>query len=75
MNTAILQRCVDELRKEPFSKDYVIGMLETLIELSGSTVINKPKEQYVTEKVKELLSEEDDVPPHLRPGPIARSIS
>lgn len=36
MNINILQKCVVELQKESFSKEYVLGMLETLIE------INKP---------------------------------
>ena len=29
----ILQKCLDELNKEPFKIDKVIGMLETLIEM------------------------------------------
>lgn len=32
---SILQKCLDELNKETFRKDYVIGMLETLIEMQG----------------------------------------
>lgn len=35
MNTAILKKCLDELNKENPRKDYVIGMLETLIETAG----------------------------------------
>jgi len=35
MNTQILQKCVDELKKETFSKEYVLGMLETIIAMSG----------------------------------------
>lgn len=34
----ILQKCLDELNKEPFKIDKVIGMLETLIEMSGGSV-------------------------------------
>ena len=34
MNTKILQKCLDELNKEPFKIDKVIGMLETMIEMS-----------------------------------------
>lgn len=38
MNTRILEKCLAELQKEEFRKDYVIGMLETLIEtLPAST--------------------------------------
>lgn len=36
MNTSILTKCLEELNKENFRKDYVIGMLETLIELSAT---------------------------------------
>lgn len=32
----ILQKCLDELNKEPFKIDKVIGMLETLIEMDNS---------------------------------------
>ncbi len=47
MNGTILQKCLDELKKEDFRKDYVIGMLETLIEMSDAPkvvpmVIKKP---------------------------------
>jgi hypothetical protein len=38
MNTKILQKCLDELNKEPFKIDKVIGMLETMIEMSGNEV-------------------------------------
>lgn len=37
MNTKILQKCLDELNKEPFKIDKVIGMLETMIEMSEET--------------------------------------
>lgn len=39
MSTKILQKCVDELRKEQFSKEFVLGMLETLIDMSGQTTV------------------------------------
>ncbi len=39
MNTKILQKCLDELNKQPFKIDKVIGMLETMIEMSGETPI------------------------------------
>ncbi len=32
-NIAILKKCLTELSKEDFRKDYVVGMLETLIEM------------------------------------------
>lgn len=36
MNTSILKKCLEELNKENPRKDYVIGMLETLIDVGGS---------------------------------------
>ena len=36
MNTSILIKCVDELKKDTPNLQYVLGMLETIIELSGS---------------------------------------
>lgn len=44
MNTKILQKCVEELKKDTFSKEYVLGMLETLIEMQDTT----PKYTYST---------------------------
>jgi hypothetical protein len=36
MNTKILQKCVEELKKETYSKEYVLGMLETIIEMNNN---------------------------------------
>lgn len=36
MNTPILKKCIEELQKESFRKDYVLGMLETLVEMQSS---------------------------------------
>lgn len=44
MQKNILQKCLDELNKEPFKIDKVIGMLETLIEMDGGTTY--PIQQY-----------------------------
>lgn len=33
-NTGILSKCIEELNKETFRKDYVLGMLETLVEMN-----------------------------------------
>jgi hypothetical protein len=38
MNTKIIQKCIEELKKETFSKEYVLGMLETFVEMSGSNL-------------------------------------
>lgn len=35
----ILQKCLDELNKEPFKVDKVIGMLETLLEMNGGNPV------------------------------------
>lgn len=46
MNTKILQKCIDELLKENPSKEYVVGILETVI------AMNTPHEQlYKTSPV------------------------
>lgn len=37
MQNTILQKCVEELKKENPKLDYVLGMLETVIEMSNST--------------------------------------
>lgn len=38
MNTTILQKCVDELKKETPNLQYVLGRLETLIEMAPVTI-------------------------------------
>ena len=45
MNTSILKKCLDELSKPTPRLDYVIGMLETLIETqsSGTPFIGSPQ--------------------------------
>lgn len=37
MHTKILEKCLEELRKDDPRKDYVIGMLETLVEMDSPT--------------------------------------
>lgn len=39
MNTTILQKCVDELKNEKPDIRYILGMLETFIELSSGAVL------------------------------------
>lgn len=34
MNNNILKKCLEELNKKDFRKDYVIGMIETLVDVS-----------------------------------------
>ncbi len=38
MNTNILQKCVEELKKETPNISYVLGMLETVIEMNGASL-------------------------------------
>lgn len=38
MNTNILQKCVEELKKETPNISYVLGMLETVIDMNGMPV-------------------------------------
>lgn len=38
MNIAILKKCLEELNKKEFRQDYVIGMLETLIETQSQAL-------------------------------------
>lgn len=74
MNTAILSKCLEELGKESPNIDYIKGMLETFIVLTGGQpIINNTKENEITTRVKELVSEQgDDVPGFLKPGPIGK---
>lgn len=39
MNTTTLQKCVDELKKESPDIRYILGMLETYIELNASITV------------------------------------
>ena len=42
MNTTILNKCIDELRLPSPKIDYILGMLETVVAMSGAT-LNEPK--------------------------------
>jgi hypothetical protein len=72
MNTQILVKCLEELKKETPNIEYIKGMLETLIMLSGATIPT-----YVTtstSQIKELVRSDEtveEIPAHLRAGPIA----
>lgn len=46
MHTKILEKCLDELRKDDPRKDYVIGMLETLVDMNTTSagVVVRPHE-------------------------------
>ena len=71
MNTNILQKCVDELKKEDFKKDYVLGLLEAVIEMNK---INKETPITIHETKTPITRTEtvadEDIPDFLRPGPV-----
>lgn len=51
MNNSILKKCLDELQKDNPRKDYVIGMLETLIELQAPQPIHATAERpFIVDK-------------------------
>lgn len=55
MNTNILQKCIDELRKEDPKIDYVLGMLETLNDIAEfSKIIPSIAEKYEIMKPGEV---------------------
>lgn len=84
MNTSILKKCLDELNKENPRKDYVIGMIETLIDTQGSnqtrdipiypglgaTAINVP---YIIpeREIAPLSDEEKRIAAMYNSGPVA----
>ena len=76
MNTKILQKCVDELNKEQPNIPYIKGILETLIEVTGQSVVPINPTKYdsitTTNKVREILADEEVVPEHLKAGPIGK---
>lgn len=59
MNTQVLVKCLDELTKDKPNIEYVKGMLETLITLSGAPITHTvTPDMQVHEKVKEVLRTE-----------------
>jgi len=76
MNTKILQKILEELQKEKPSIDYMKGMVETLIEMSGgeSLPIINTNTQNATKTLivrTESISDEEteEIPAFLRAGP------
>ncbi len=72
MNTKILQKVLEELKKDKPSIDYLKGMIETLLEMSGGSVITY--EQTIPKNLPTILSTEvdgrEEIPDFLKPGPI-----
>lgn len=78
MNTKILQKCLEELKKETPDLSYLRGTLETLIEISGGVEV--PKNFTVTTptmfsstqiSVNDLPDEEKEYHARMAGGPIA----
>lgn len=83
MNNSIIKKCLDELQKDTFRKDYVIGMLETLYELSSNKLketsmplypgmsgsLSIPNNNIESTYVK---TDEEEIPEYLKPGNIGR---
>ena len=75
MNTSILVKCVNELKQEKPNLQYVLGILETVIEM-GSPIptgyqtgysVTKPNATNFTK-----ADETEEIPAAARPGPIGR---
>ena len=78
MNTSILQKIVDELKKTEPNLQYVIGVLETLIELNPTNEVYKqPEPSMVKRGIATNLTDEsttEEIPAFLKPGPLGRII-
>lgn len=73
MNTTILQKCVAELKKESPNLQYVLGIMETLIDMSGTP---KPTPYVATVDLSDKhyvkSDAQEEIPAAARPGPIGR---
>lgn len=80
MNTKILQKCLEELKKETPDLSYLRGTLETLIEMAGGEVLTTPGNvmPYVSglhtevEKVDEITDVDKEYERKQLGGPIAK---
>lgn len=81
MNITTLQKCVAELKKESPNIQYILGTLETFIELSDDkkfyeTILGPYVPQIIKgipETITEIRSDEtESIPDFLRPGPTGR---
>lgn len=43
MNTTILNKCIEELKKESPNISYILGMLETVVAMSGTGLLGLPE--------------------------------
>ena len=60
MNTAILLKCIEEIKKDKPNLEYIRGILETIVEMSGSQVpkSNMPTIQSTYVQTTSLSDEE-----------------
>ena len=78
MSPKILQKILEELNKEKPSIDYMKGMVETLMEMSGASPVIKTLYETTNSEVKGTISRipsdepAEEVPAFLRPGPITQ---
>jgi len=66
---------VSELKQKEPNLQYVLGMLETVIELSGNPTPPLPDlnmSRKVLENVFSKSDEQEEIPPAARPGPVGR---
>ncbi len=59
-NTGILSKCIEELKKDDFRKDYVLGMLETLVAMEPTRIFTHPKDIDVNKVIDEHLGKPVD---------------
>lgn len=72
MNTQLLQKCVDELKKDKPDLSYLRGVLETLISLSGAVVTTSPIYNTSTPLASNpiIRADEERIPDAAGIGPI-----
>ena len=73
----IIKKCLDELEKDDFRKDYVIGLLESFYEIESSRVglpitsqtpvVKEENKNYAGNKTIEV---EEIIPNFLKAGPV-----
>ena len=70
MNTNVLNKCLTELQKDKPNIDKVIGMLETIIEMSGSVVpVQTTHTRQVTEPAIQNYAQTDEITEERTYGP------
>jgi hypothetical protein len=76
MNSQILLKCIEELKKENPKIDYILGMLETVVAMSGNIITPIAHDIPTVKKqieIPESISEQQTEPnPFTKAGPIGR---